>query len=371
MGNVRVFNLARDLNLPSQEVIERLRKLGVEVKTASSSIDEDTADKLKRALKIDALTARKKRVYGSEEEEAERETQERQIAERITAEREAREKAAAEAKKAAEARKVAKAHGGKGEKEAEKSAAKTVADEPPPALQHAPGAPRLAPKVVAPPPVAVLDEQEEPVDEPAFEEDAQEAAAAESEVAVEDAPAEAPETQAARCGARGPRGPRGAAPRHGPGASHRSARPTGSGFTGRRRAGRRRRGPARAARGRGPGRPQLAPALGLAPHSASRPPDRPAAAGGAAPDEPPRHGGRRGVAALAARGGARPGPVPRPCARWGRASRPGPAARRREGRWGVPRPAATTEAGPRSPRRRRTRGRSIPVRPGASPCPRA
>ena len=82
MGSVRVFNLARDLNLSSQEVIERLRKLGVEVKTASSSIDEDTADKLKRALKIDALTARKKRVYGSEEDEAERETQERQIADR-------------------------------------------------------------------------------------------------------------------------------------------------------------------------------------------------------------------------------------------------------------------------------------------------
>jgi len=154
MGNVRVFNLARDLNLSSQEVIERLRKLGVEVKTASSSVDEDTADKLKRALKIDALTARKKRIYGSDEDEAERETQERQLQERIAAEREAREKAAAEAKKAAEARKVAKAHGPK-DREADKTAAKAVAvDEPPPALQHAPGAPRLAPKVTAPPPAA-------------------------------------------------------------------------------------------------------------------------------------------------------------------------------------------------------------------------
>ena len=70
MVNVRVFNLARDLGISSQEVIDRLKKLGVDVKTASSSIDEDTADKLKRALKIDALTARKKRVYGSEEEDA-------------------------------------------------------------------------------------------------------------------------------------------------------------------------------------------------------------------------------------------------------------------------------------------------------------
>ena len=159
MGNVRVFNLARDLNLSSQEVIERLRKLGVEVKTASSSVDEDTADKLKRALKIDALTARKKRIYGSDEDEAERETQERQLRERIAAEREAREKAAAEAKRAAEARKVAKAHGPK-DREADKAVAKAVmVDEPPPALQHAPGAPRLAPKVTAPPPVAEETEE--------------------------------------------------------------------------------------------------------------------------------------------------------------------------------------------------------------------
>ena len=67
MANVRVFSLARDLNLTSQEVIARLHKLGVEVRTASSSVDEDTADKLRRALKIDALTRKRKRIYGSEE----------------------------------------------------------------------------------------------------------------------------------------------------------------------------------------------------------------------------------------------------------------------------------------------------------------
>ena len=91
MANVRVFQLARDLGIPSQEVIDRLKKLGVEVKTASSSIDEDTADKLKRALKIDALTAKKRRVYGSEEDEAEREEQERACAAQIAAEQAERE----------------------------------------------------------------------------------------------------------------------------------------------------------------------------------------------------------------------------------------------------------------------------------------
>ena len=63
MANVRVFSLARDLNLTSREVTERLKKLGVEVKTASSSVDEDTADKLRRALKIDVLTKKRKRVF--------------------------------------------------------------------------------------------------------------------------------------------------------------------------------------------------------------------------------------------------------------------------------------------------------------------
>src|SRR5574339_136515 len=109
MTNVRVFQLARDLNLSSQEVIDRLRKLGVEVKTASSSVDEDTADKLKRAFKIDALTTRKRRIYGSEEDEAERELQEQAAAARIAAEKEERERAAAEAAAAAEARKAKKA----------------------------------------------------------------------------------------------------------------------------------------------------------------------------------------------------------------------------------------------------------------------
>ncbi len=162
MGNVRVFNLARDLGLQSQDIIERLKKLGIDVKTASSSIDEDTADKLKRALKIDALTARKKRIYGSEEDEAERDEQQRVLQARIEAERTAREEAAAAAKAAAEARKRGK---GKVEKE---SVAKAVGvDEPPPALLHAPGAPRLAPKVSTPPPLP-LDEME--AEEEAIEE---------------------------------------------------------------------------------------------------------------------------------------------------------------------------------------------------------
>ncbi|HEY3121345.1 MAG TPA: translation initiation factor IF-2 [Vicinamibacteria bacterium] len=154
MGNVRVFQLARDLNLTSQDIIDRLKRLGMDVKTASSSIDEDTADKLKRALKIDALTSAKKRVYGSEEDEAEREAAEQRQAEKIAQERAEREQAAAEAKAAAEARKARK---GRPAPKEEKVVPRPAEVEEP-ALRHAPGAPRLAAPRPAAPAVALEDE---------------------------------------------------------------------------------------------------------------------------------------------------------------------------------------------------------------------
>ena len=203
MGNVRVFQLARDLNLPSQEVIDRLKKLGMDVKTASSSVDEDMADKLKRALKIDLLTSRKRRIYGSEEDEAEREQQEQALAAKIAAEREERERAAAAAAEAAAARKAGKGKKTEKELEAERKAkAAVAADEPPPALLHAPGAPRLAPKVAAPPPPPLdeIDEEEqEEEDESADVEEALEAspsAPAASASAVSHPPAAAPHAAA-------------------------------------------------------------------------------------------------------------------------------------------------------------------------------
>jgi len=134
MANVRVFGLARDLKLSSQEVIDRLKRLGVEVKTASSSVDEDTADKLRRIMKIDALTAKKRRVYGSEEDEDERDRLEREQQEKVAAERAAREAAAEEARRAAEERKAGRRRTPEPEKPADSGA--TV-------LTHAAGAPRL------------------------------------------------------------------------------------------------------------------------------------------------------------------------------------------------------------------------------------
>jgi translation initiation factor IF-2 len=155
MANVRVFGLARDLNLSSQEVIDRLKKLGVEVKTASSSVDEDTADKLRRILKIDALTAKKRRVYGSEEDEDERDRLEREQQERVAAERAAREAAAEEARVAAEERKS----GRRRKVEVEKT------ETPQTVLTHTPGAPRLAPKSTMVRVEIPEDEPEEAIDE--------------------------------------------------------------------------------------------------------------------------------------------------------------------------------------------------------------
>ena len=44
MAKVRVYELARDLGQDSKDVLERARELGIEVKTASSGLDEDSAD---------------------------------------------------------------------------------------------------------------------------------------------------------------------------------------------------------------------------------------------------------------------------------------------------------------------------------------
>src|SRR5437899_12399749 len=127
MRNVRDYQLAKDLDQSRHEVSERMKKLGVDVKTAASSIDEDTADKLKRALKIDQLTTRKRRIYGSEEDEAEREQQEQALAAKIATEREERERAAAAAAEAAAARKAGKGKKTEKELEAERKAKASVA----------------------------------------------------------------------------------------------------------------------------------------------------------------------------------------------------------------------------------------------------
>ena len=49
MAKQRVYELARDLGLDSKDVLERARELGVEVKTASSGLDEDSVALIRRS----------------------------------------------------------------------------------------------------------------------------------------------------------------------------------------------------------------------------------------------------------------------------------------------------------------------------------
>src|SRR3989304_2002309 len=54
MDKVRVYELARDLGKSSPETIQLLKsKLKIRVKSASSTIEEDTAIKLKRMIRLE------------------------------------------------------------------------------------------------------------------------------------------------------------------------------------------------------------------------------------------------------------------------------------------------------------------------------
>ncbi len=135
MPKPRVYELARELGLSSQEIIEKLKAMGIEAKAPSSSVDEDQATKFKRHVRLESQGSKKSRVYGSEEDEGERDALEKERAARVAAERAEREVAASEAEKERSARKA----GGR---------PKAAATAPPAAAVPAV---RLAPRVAAKP----------------------------------------------------------------------------------------------------------------------------------------------------------------------------------------------------------------------------
>ena len=106
MPKPRVYELARELGLSSQEIIEKLKAMGIEAKAPSSSVDEDQATKFKRHVRLENQSARKSRVYGSDEDEGERDALEKEREAKVKAERDARELAAREAEKERAARKA-------------------------------------------------------------------------------------------------------------------------------------------------------------------------------------------------------------------------------------------------------------------------
>ncbi|HSF16832.1 MAG TPA: translation initiation factor IF-2 [Vicinamibacteria bacterium] len=115
MDKVRVYELARELEMTSPETIELLKsKLKIRVKSASSTIEEDTATKLKRMLRLEKSGARRREKLPATLA-AEDDTQSRATAARhrraekarqaLLAEMEAEERARQQAKKEQEEQK--------------------------------------------------------------------------------------------------------------------------------------------------------------------------------------------------------------------------------------------------------------------------
>ena len=66
MSKIRINELARQLEVKSREVIDRLHELGItEPLTHSSSIDDDMAERLRRFYSGDGSAAARKRSTGS------------------------------------------------------------------------------------------------------------------------------------------------------------------------------------------------------------------------------------------------------------------------------------------------------------------
>lgn len=55
MSNRRIYEIARELGVPSRDVIERADSLGMSVTTASSSIDEEQLDRLMASYRVGAV----------------------------------------------------------------------------------------------------------------------------------------------------------------------------------------------------------------------------------------------------------------------------------------------------------------------------
>ncbi|MFQ5788905.1 MAG: translation initiation factor IF-2 [Acidobacteriota bacterium] len=168
MDKVRVYELARDLGITSPETIQLLkRKLEIRVKSASSTVEEDVAIKLKRLIRLEgtrartvetaeqepaksqeerARTAAKRRADRArlailkELEEEEREAQKRQEEQRQRELEEAERRAAEVAREEAE-RKAAEEAAARAE--AERQVAEVEA-EPEPVAEEAPAAESLA-----------------------------------------------------------------------------------------------------------------------------------------------------------------------------------------------------------------------------------
>ena len=50
LGKIKIYEISKETGLTSKEIIEKANKLGIDVKTHMSSVDEEQAEKIKNAI---------------------------------------------------------------------------------------------------------------------------------------------------------------------------------------------------------------------------------------------------------------------------------------------------------------------------------
>ena len=50
LGKIKIHEISKEMGLTSKEIIEKANELGIEAKSHMSSVDEQEASKIKRAL---------------------------------------------------------------------------------------------------------------------------------------------------------------------------------------------------------------------------------------------------------------------------------------------------------------------------------
>ena len=50
MGKMKVYDLAKELDLTSKEILEKAKKLGINAKSHLSSLEDDDVEKLKKSF---------------------------------------------------------------------------------------------------------------------------------------------------------------------------------------------------------------------------------------------------------------------------------------------------------------------------------
>ena len=72
LGNIKIHEIAKELGVNSKEVLEKARNIGIEVKSHLSSVDEETASKIRNNFKAKKETVEAKTVKENKKEVVEK-----------------------------------------------------------------------------------------------------------------------------------------------------------------------------------------------------------------------------------------------------------------------------------------------------------